>query len=107
MNDNEVMELGGYVETLLSSPSFQHIAMRFEQELVDEILVNRPDDQTQRDRISRVQGFREFISYLGRTIQRRSEIVSGAETPPDHSDDPSVHDIFDFHYTPEDGVTEE
>lgn len=101
MNDNEVMELGGYCETLLSSPSFQHIAMRFEQQLVDEILVNRPDDQTQRDRISRTQGFREFLAYLGRTVQRRSEIVSEADIPPDHSDDPSVHDIFDFEYIPE------
>jgi hypothetical protein len=103
MNDNEVMELGGYCETLLSSPSFQHIAMRFEQELVDEILVNKPDDQTQRDRISRVQGFREFLAYIGRAVQRRSEIVTASDTPPDHSDDPSVHDIFDFEYIPETG----
>lgn len=101
MNDNEVMELGGYCETLLSSPSFQHIAMRFEQELVDEILINKPDDQTQRDRISRVQGFREFITFLGLTVQRQSELYGAADKPPDHSDDPSVHDIFDFQYIPE------
>lgn len=97
-----IVEMGDYCQSLITHSSFQTLCAVFEQQLVEEVVGENPDDPHQRDRIARIQGFRAFIRSIADVIQRRAELLAPKET--DHSDDPSVHDIFN--YEPDEGVTD-
>jgi hypothetical protein len=86
--------MGDFCKSLITNPQFQFLSALFEQTQVGEMLTTKSEDSSVREQIyARITGHREFLSTIGRIVEAHEQLVNPA--PKDHSDDPSVHNIYE------------
>jgi hypothetical protein len=95
MTEDEIMELGGYSASIMSSPQFATIISQYETSLANGFLSSKPADQAERERIyARYSALHEFLGFMADIVKRSAEIQEEFAPQQDDIDDPSVHDIY-------------
>jgi hypothetical protein len=106
MNDESILQLGGFCTELLGSEMFDAMTKLYSQQMAVDILQTQPHEQKRREGIyASYQGFEEFLALLRDFSKAHTELLQKLEKPVDHSqrhldeiDDPSVHDIYGNDY---------
>jgi hypothetical protein len=111
MNDETILQLGGFCTELLSSEMFDALTKLHSQQMAVDMLQTQPHEQKRRESIyASYQGLTEFLALMKDFSNAHTELLKQIDKPVDHSrrhieeiDDPSVHDIYGMNTTDDDG----
>jgi hypothetical protein len=95
MDTDTIVRLGAASERLLADDDFNTIAQLFEAQVLTSLLsTKRPDTAAREELFATIQSLRDFLSFMTNLVRTKSEI----EEPHivDTTDDPRVHDIYDY-----------
>ena len=93
MTEEEIVYLGSWAHTLLTSPEFNRLLNEFDRSTVEMMLTTKPQDKEERERIfGVVHGMREFIAFMQNFVVEKDRIQNPIVVDP--LDDPAVHDIY-------------
>jgi hypothetical protein len=114
MNDDTILQLGGFCTELLGSEMFDALIKMHSQQCASDMLRTQPHEQKKRESIyAAYQGLEEFLALLQDFSKAHTELLKQQEKTADHSeahideiDDPSVHDIYGMNPTDDDGYQE-
>lgn len=106
MNDETILQLGGFCTELLGSEMFDAIIKLYSQQCAVDMLQTQPHEQKKREGIyAAYQGFEEFLAMMRDFSKGHTELLQKLEKSVDHSqrhldeiDDPSVHNIYGNEY---------
>jgi predicted nucleic-acid-binding protein len=93
VNDDQIIDLGNYAETVLTNQNFNIILEQFDQATIKLMLSTKPDQLKERERVfASINGAREFIAFMQEFVVQKERLLN----PPkiDDHDDPLVHDIY-------------
>lgn len=97
MNDDLILQLGGFCTELLGSEDFSALTQLYSQQCASDILRTQPHETKARESIyASYQGFEGFLALAQKFSEAYSKIneqQNAAETTVDE-DDPGVHDIY-------------
>lgn len=81
-NEDEVVALGDYCETLMRDGSFNSLCEEFQLQNAQFLLRTEPHEQKKRESIYAAnRGYAEFIGLMGAYISARDEILKRNEQP--------------------------
>lgn len=93
MGLDDIMRLGDFCETLLTSPDFQFICAYHEQQAVGELLGTEPHETKRREAVyARILAHREFLLQLKSLVEQRD--AARDPKPVDQLEDETVHEIY-------------
>lgn len=97
MNDDLILELGGFCTELLGSEAFKALTQLYSQQCAADILKTKPSDKDDRERkYLSYLGFEDFLAlarHFADTYAKINEQHTAVESTTD-DDDPRVHDIY-------------
>jgi hypothetical protein len=102
MNDDTILQLGGFCTELLSSEEFDALTKLYSQQCAFDLLNTAPHEQKAREGIyAQYRGFEEFLSMLQAASKKHADLLAKQqqEADPDEQhlseiDDDRVHDIY-------------
>jgi hypothetical protein len=95
LNDQLILELGGFCKELLGSDAFNALTQLYSQQCAADILQSKPEDAKSREQIyAAYLGFEGFLALTKKFSDAHAALTS-EPAPEDTTDDPRVHDIYD------------
>jgi hypothetical protein len=95
MDQDTIVRLGAAAERLLADDDFNTLAQLFEAQVLTSLLSTKRTDKDAREELyATIQSLRDFLSFMANLVRSKSEM----EEPQivDTTDDPRVHDIYDY-----------
>ncbi|MFI4971142.1 MAG: hypothetical protein ACHP7H_00565 [Hyphomicrobiales bacterium] len=94
MNDQLILELGGFCTELLGSEAFKALTQLYSQQCAADILETKPHELKKREQVyASYLGFEAFLALATKFSEAHSALT-GEQQPKDTTDDPRVHDIY-------------
>jgi hypothetical protein len=94
LNDQLILELGGFCTELLSSEAFKALTQLYSQQCAADILQTQPHELKKREQVyASYLGFEGFLS-LAKKFSEGHTALTSEQQPKDTIDDDSVHDIY-------------
>jgi hypothetical protein len=95
LDTDTVIRLGDACERFLGDDDFNTITKLFEAKQVTGMLSTKRDQPEVREELfATLQAVRDFITFMAELARQKAELQE--PTIVDTTDDPRVHDIFDF-----------
>lgn len=98
MNDETILELGGFCTELLNSEAFDALIKLYSQQCAVDILHTAPHETKAREGIyAAYQGFEGFLGLTKKFSEAHTKLHEQQNAGPTtliDDDDPSVHDIY-------------
>ena len=102
MDENTILQLGGFCTELLSSEDFDAVTKIYSQQCAVDILNTQPHEQKAREGIyAQYRGFEEFLAMLQAFSKKHADLLAKQQQEADtyekhlsEIDDDRVHDIY-------------
>lgn len=92
MTNDEIVELGHYVEVLFSQPEFNTLVSHFEQQCAQNILGTTAGQEKVREQVfAAFDGFRSFLGMLRSYVEARDAILAEPSDPESLSEDDATN----------------
>ncbi len=97
LTNEQIIELGAFAGQVLNSPYFVELTSMWETQCVDKMLQTKPTETADREYIyTQMTALRDFFGFLADFAGQSAELSEKYYTPKHTTDDPEVHDIYDF-----------
>lgn len=92
-SENEIVQLGNYVEQLFQQDHFNTLFEEFQQQSIKHMLATAPHETKTRETIySQITGGRAFLDLMKQYVDMRDRIDARQELEADHPHDADVED---------------
>lgn len=95
LDNDTVIRLGEYCQSLLGDPDFNTLSNMFEAREVSSMLATKRDATKQREEhFATLLAVRAFVEFMADLVRSKNELTEPKVE--DTTDDPRVHDIHDY-----------
>lgn len=80
MNEDEVISLGQYCESLLTQEHFTTLVKQFETQTIEHLLTTRAEEKQRREDIFQsMSGVRDFLGLMRFFVNKKDELIEAQE----------------------------